>query len=331
MIDLERCCDVEVVVVGDLMLDEYVWGSVTRISPEAPVPIMRVERRTYLPGGAANAAVGVAVLGARSVLVGVTGADDAGDQLRAGAKDRGVDVSGVIVDDARPTTTKTRFVAHNQHVVRADVETHAPLTGAVEDKLMQRVASAVESADVVVISDYAKGVMTEAVTRMAIRSARGAATPVVVDPKGLRYEQYRGATILTPNLDDAARAANLHVRSEADVEEVAARLRAICDGSAVLVTRGADGMTFFGDGSSFSVKAEAQEIFDVTGAGDTVVAVLAVLLGAGADFQESVRLANTAAGLAVAKVGTAVVTREEIELAVYSRDTSGSQGRTGVS
>jgi D-beta-D-heptose 7-phosphate kinase/D-beta-D-heptose 1-phosphate adenosyltransferase len=317
--DLERFSSVSVVVVGDLMLDEYVWGSVSRISPEAPVPILRIDERTNVPGGAANAAVGVAAMGAQSKLIGVTGSDAPADLLLEATGRYGVDVSSIVADAERPTILKTRLIAHSQHVVRADIEAKSPLPQSVDEEIRRRSVTAVELADAVLISDYAKGVVTADTARAVIEAAARLGKPVIVDPKGLHYERYRGATIVTPNVDDAARAANVHISSEQDVQAVADRLRSTCDGSALLLTRGAAGMTLFSDGPCFSVPAEAREVFDVTGAGDTVVSVLAVMLGAGAGFEESVRLANIAAGVAVGRVGTTAVTRQELFAALRAR------------
>jgi D-beta-D-heptose 7-phosphate kinase/D-beta-D-heptose 1-phosphate adenosyltransferase len=304
---------VTVLTIGDVMLDEYVWGEVQRISPEAPVPVVQVQRRTHVPGGAANAAAGVLALGGRTLLGGVVGADQHAERLRDALRETGLPDDGLVVDPARPTTTKTRVIAHSQQVVRADAEDRSPLPAALEADLVGWVAERVPEADSIVVSDYAKGVVSPTLARSVIRLARDHGKPVVVDPKGTDYAKYSGATVITPNAHDAGRAANVHVDEYEDLLEVARRLEAVCDGASLLVTRGAAGMTLFGPNGPADIAAEAHEVYDVTGAGDTVVAVLAVALAQGMALEQAVRVANAAAGIAVEKVGTAAVTLEELE------------------
>ena len=302
-----------VLTLGDVMLDEYVWGEVQRISPEAPVPVVEVQRRTHVPGGAANAAAGVVALGGRALLGGVVGADPPAEHLRAALEAAGLEAEGLVVDAGRPTTTKTRVIAHSQQVVRADAEDRSPLGPEVESGLVEWAAARVDEADAIVLSDYAKGVVSEGVARRVIELAREHGKPVVVDPKGIDYAKYRGATVITPNAHDAGRAANVHVHGYEDLLEVARRLSAACDGAALLVTRGAAGMTLFTNAHPVDIPAEAHAVYDVTGAGDTVVAVLAVALARSLPLEDAVRLANAAAGIVVGKVGTATVTLEELE------------------
>ena len=302
-----------VLTLGDVMLDEYVWGEVQRISPEAPVPVVEVQRRTHVPGGAANAAAGVVALGGRALLGGVVGADPAAEHLRAALQAAGLETEGLVVDPGRPTTTKTRVIAHSQQVVRADAEDRSPLSPEVESRLVEWAAGRLGEADAVVLSDYAKGVVSSGLARRVIELAHEHEKPVVVDPKGIDYAKYRGATVITPNAHDAGRAANVHVHDYDDLLEVARRLSASCDGAALLVTRGAAGMTLFTNAHPVDIPAEAQAVYDVTGAGDTVVAVLAVALARSLPLEEAVRLANAAAGIVVGKVGTATVTLEELE------------------
>jgi D-beta-D-heptose 7-phosphate kinase/D-beta-D-heptose 1-phosphate adenosyltransferase len=313
VIDFERVRGSTVVVLGDVMLDEYVWGEVERISPEAPVPVVEVASRTHVPGGAANAAVGIVALECRAELAGVVGDDPSGGDLLAAVRARSVGADAVVTDSQRPTTTKTRVVASAQQVVRTDAESRSPLAGEVEAELVDRVADAVTSAAALVVSDYGKGAVTERVARAGIGSAREAGIPIVVDTKGVHYGRYEGATVLTPNVHDAGRAANVHIESEADLERAAERLMEICPGSALLVTRGAAGMTLFSAEEPLHVPTRAQEVFDVTGAGDTVVSALAVALAAGASLADAMALANAAAGIVVGKVGTAAVELTELE------------------
>jgi D-beta-D-heptose 7-phosphate kinase/D-beta-D-heptose 1-phosphate adenosyltransferase len=310
---------VTVLTIGDVMLDEYVWGEVQRISPEAPVPVVEVQRRTHVPGGAANAAAGVVALGGRAVLGGVVGADLPADRLREALREHGVGTDGLVVDPKRPTTTKTRVIAHSQQVVRTDAEDRSPLAPPLEGELLEWAASTLPQVDSVVLSDYAKGVVSGTLARRLVELCREAGKPVVVDPKGTDFAKYSGATVITPNAHDAGRAANVHVHDYDDLLEVARRLTTVCDGAGLLVTRGAAGMTLFGPDGPADILAEAHEVYDVTGAGDTVVAVLAVALGQGMSLERAVRVANAAAGIAVEKVGTATVTAEELEQRLAQR------------
>jgi D-beta-D-heptose 7-phosphate kinase/D-beta-D-heptose 1-phosphate adenosyltransferase len=310
---LRSTAGVTVLTIGDVMLDEYVWGEVQRISPEAPVPVVQVQRRTHVPGGAANAAAGVVALGGRALLGGVVGADVHAEHLREALAEKNLAADGLVVDPSRPTTTKTRVIAHSQQVVRTDAEDRSPLPAELEAALADWAGAHLPEVDSVVLSDYAKGVVSPTLARRVIELARDHGKPVVVDPKGTDYAKYSGATVITPNAHDAGRAANVHVHDDGDLLEVARRLTAVCNGAGLLVTRGAAGMTLFGADGRADISAEAHEVYDVTGAGDTVVAVLAVGLGQGLTLGESVRIANAAAGIAVEKVGTATVTLEELE------------------
>jgi D-beta-D-heptose 7-phosphate kinase/D-beta-D-heptose 1-phosphate adenosyltransferase len=310
--DVDALAGATVLAVGDVMLDEYIWGSVQRISPEAPVAVVDIERRSHVAGGAANVAAGVVALGGRAVLGGVIGIDpEAGDLARA-LEAVGVDITGLVEDAGRPTTTKTRVMAHGQQVLRVDAEDRTALPEGPEAALLDWVRGHAAGVDAVVISDYGKGVVSETVAQGVIEAARAADRPVVVDSKSLHYRRYRGATVLTPNQHDAGRAANIHIESEDDLLEVVRRLSEACDGAALLVTRGAAGMTLFDGDHVTHVATEARDVYDVTGAGDTVVAMLAVALGRGVPLPDAVRIANAAAGIVVGKVGTSTVTLAEL-------------------
>jgi rfaE bifunctional protein kinase chain/domain len=312
VIDVDALAGATVLAVGDVMLDEYVWGSVQRISPEAPVAVVDIERRSHVAGGAANVAAGVVALGGRAMLGGVVGADPGAGHLSRALEAVGVDITGLVQDAGRPTTTKTRVMAHGQQVLRVDAENRAALPERPEAMLLDWVRSHAAAADAVVISDYGKGVVSETMAQGVIEAARAAGRPVVVDSRSLHYGRYRGATILTPNQHDAGRAANIHVESEDDLLEVVRRLSEACEGAALLVTRGAAGMTLFDRDGVTHVATEARDVYDVTGAGDTVVAMLAVALGRGVDLPDAVRIANAAAGIVVGKVGTSTVTLAEL-------------------
>ena len=302
-----------VLVLGDVMLDEYVWGEAQRISPEAPVPIVEINSRTHVPGGAANVAAGVVALGCEALLVGVVGDDAAATRLREAVASKSIDPDGLIVDAARPTTTKTRVIANSQQVVRTDSEARSPLQGQGEVDLVERIRAYLPAADALIISDYGKGTVTKFVAAESIKAARDAQIPIVIDSNGVHYSRYEGATVITPNVHEAGRAANVHIETDEDLRLAAMRLAEISGDAALLITRGAAGMTLYSAEEPFHVPTRAQEVFDVTGAGDTVVAALAVALGGGMALRDAVQLANAAAGIVVGKVGTAAVSLAELE------------------
>jgi len=302
-----------VLVLGDVMLDRFVYGSVERISPEAPIPVISVERMVDMPGGAANVARNLAALGARTTLLGVIGADPAGEALRAQLAASPTIEARLVVDPSRPTSLKTRYVADGQQVMRADRESRAALDAAVEQRLLAELRAGLRDANVVVLSDYAKGVLSDSVTRAAIDAARAAAKTIIVDPKSTDFARYRGATLLTPNRLELQRACGRDCGTEDEITREARRLLAqrICD--VLVVTRGKDGMSVIGkDELTVHLPTAARQVFDVSGAGDTVVATLALALAAGGAVTEAAQLANLAAGIVVGKRGTATVTTGEI-------------------
>jgi D-glycero-beta-D-manno-heptose-7-phosphate kinase len=302
-----------ILVLGDVMLDEYIWGDVRRISPEAPVPVVEMKRRTYVPGGAANTAANVAALGGRAFLLGVVGKDYQADHLREVLTRSGIDHDGLIADGRRATTTKSRIVAHSQQVVRLDCEQREPLSASLEDELLRAAEVRLPQVDACIISDYAKGVVSGRVARQFIRLARQAGRPVIVDPKGADYAKYQGATVIKPNAHEAEAYTKQEISDEASLLEVSRRLRAMLEGSAVLITRGAQGMSLFQDGIlPVHIPAVCRNVFDVTGAGDTVAGTLAMALAAKGTLEQATHLANQAAGIVVGKVGTATVTLEEL-------------------
>lgn len=303
-----------VVVIGDVMLDEYVHGAVSRISPEAPVPVLEVRAHDWRLGGAANAAAGIQALGGTTTLIGVVGKDETAAILADRLNHHGI-ASAVVVDPDRPTTKKTRLVAQQQQIVRVDHEQRHPVAGAIAGSVRQAIAQAMHGAQACVLSDYAKGVVTGEIARHAIEAARAAGVPVIVDPKQRSFAAYRGATVITPNLHELEAAAPGVVPFEA--ARAAAGVLAELAGSALLVTRSADGMTLFrGDREPFHVAAMAKEVFDVTGAGDTVVATIALALGAGVALEQAVELASIAAAISVSKRGTSTVGPAELLTAI---------------
>jgi rfaE bifunctional protein kinase chain/domain len=302
-----------VVVLGDLMLDAYLVGETRRISPEAPVPVVEITERSERPGGAANTALNLAALGAEPVLLGVMGADADGDRLRARLDEAGIDSALVVRDATRPTTCKTRIVARGQQIVRLDSEVRVPVAAAIEEKLLGSLERAMAKAEACVLSDYGKGVLTDRVSTGAITMARRGACPVVVDPKGKDFARYLGCTVVTPNVHELEAATGHVVDTDDGLLAAAARLLQILEGSAVLVTRGAAGMTLVRTGQApRHVSTAAQRVFDVTGAGDTVTSTLALALAAGLSLETGMELANRAAGIVVGKMGAASVTWDEL-------------------
>jgi rfaE bifunctional protein kinase chain/domain len=294
-----------VLVVGDVMLDRYWFGDVSRISPEAPVPVVRFRRQEERLGGAANVAGNCAALGARTQLLSVTGADEAGDRLAALAKDAGI--RALLHRDAKtPTTVKLRVLS-KQQLLRIDFET-PPSSEVLASKLADFKA-ALPACDVVILSDYGKGGLTH-IARM-IGLARAAGKRVLVDPKGDDWSRYKGAHLVTPNRKELADVVGSW-QGEADLERRAGRLRARLGLDALLLTRGDEGMSLYARGRPLHVRAEAREVFDVSGAGDTVIATLATMLASGVRLERAVRIANRAGAIKVAKLGTAVVTRKEL-------------------
>ncbi|MBN9427998.1 MAG: D-glycero-beta-D-manno-heptose-7-phosphate kinase [Burkholderiales bacterium] len=295
-----------VLVVGDVMLDRYWFGDVERISPEAPVPVVRVSRSDERLGGAANVAFNAATLGARVALVGVVGADEPGDRIETLARAHGIDVQ-LARDPELPTTIKLRVIGRQQQLLRIDFE-RRPDAQVLARKL-DAVRTLAGAADVLVLSDYGKGALAQIEAIIAL--ARERALPVIVDPKGDDYQRYAGATVLTPNRAELREVVGSW-RDEADLTERAQQLRRSLDVRYLLLTRSEEGMTLFADDGELHVPAQAREVFDVSGAGDTVVAVLAAMLGAGQPVADAVRLANRAGGIVVGKLGTAAVTPQEL-------------------
>ena len=302
-----------VIVVGDLMLDHFVTGSVDRISPEAPVPVVRFEQETWRLGGAANVAHNAVALGARVEVIGLTGKDDAATTLRAGLERLGIGSAGLVEDAARKTTRKLRVVTtRNQQVARIDYEDDREVTGEVEAELARRIEQLSSSADALVISDYLKGVVSRVVASTAAAAARRRGIPFLVDPKVPHVDYYSGATVITPNHLEAEAVAQMRIRTGEDALAAARRFRDRAGCDSVLITRGEHGMTLLGPTEQAQLAAEAREVADVTGAGDTVIATMTLALAAGASLLDAARLANKAAGVVVGKFGPATVSIDEL-------------------
>lgn len=310
-----------VAVAGDVMLDIYVAGSVERISPEAPIPVLRVERESAMPGGAGNVARNVAALGASARLIGVVGDDDAGRRLgQLIAAETGL-TNDLIAERARPTAIKTRYVGGAQQILRADRETVAPLAAAPRARLVAAVEAALADCRVLALSDYGKGALADGVAAELIARAKAAKRPVVVDPKGRDWTPYAGADVVTPNRRELAEAAGEALIDDHAIAAAAKALMARHRLGAVLATLGPEGMLLARqDGAVERFRAEAREVFDVSGAGDTVVAALAALLATGASLSDAALIANVAAGIVVGKAGTATAAADEVAMALHRQD-----------
>ncbi len=313
---LERARGRSVLVVGDLMLDHFVIGRVDRISPEAPVPVVQFHHESYRLGGAANVAHNVAALGGRVEMAGIVGNDAEGSRLIGGLRAAGIGIGGVIADKGRCTTRKLRVVTtRNQQVARIDYESDTAADPEVEASLVKKIREAAAHADVVLVSDYQKGTITKATAQAAIEAAADKGIPSLVDPKVPHIDYYSGASLITPNHHEAEAVTLQRIRTSEEARSAAQRFRDRAKCGGVLITRGEHGMWLLGDGE-FDLPAEAREVSDVTGAGDTVIAAIALGLAAGGSLQDAARLANRAAGLAVARFGPVAITAAELAAAL---------------
>jgi D-beta-D-heptose 7-phosphate kinase/D-beta-D-heptose 1-phosphate adenosyltransferase len=309
----QQFADKRLLVLGDFMLDEFIFGRVRRISPEAPVPVVEVERQMLALGGAGNVVNNLVALGARPLPLGVVGDDADAERMRQVFTGIGVATDGLIADGSRPTTLKTRIIAHNQQVVRADRESRKATSPEVEDRLVEIFTDELMTADAVVVSDYGKGLLTDRLLNLTLNAARAHNMMVCLDPKRRNFAAYQPLTMITPNHQEAAEAAGVVIENEATLIEAGRRILADVGCQAALVTRGEEGMSLFTeDGAVTHIPTVAREVDDVTGAGDTVSATLTLALATGASFREAAVMANHAAGVVVGKLGTATVSREEL-------------------
>ena len=324
---IDNLADAEVFCLGDVMLDTFVYGQVERISPEAPIPVLRVTGETRMLGGAGNVVRNLAALGAKTRFLSVIGDDAAGAEVKdlLAAEDR---VDGeLLTDPSRQTTIKTRFIAGTQQMMRADRETTQPAHD-LQDRLATTAKTAAGAAKAVVLSDYGKGVLADATLAEVIQAAKDTGAVVIIDPKGTDYRRYKGAGILTPNLKELAAATDAPVSTDDEVIAAARGLVETLNLTAVLVTRSRDGMTLVpAKGEVTHLAAEAREVFDVSGAGDTVVATLAAAVAAGAPLTQAAALANLAAGIVVAKVGTAVAYADDLIAELHHQDLSAAEAK----
>ena len=314
---LDRFSEARILVIGDIMMDRFIWGKVSRISPEAPVPVVLVEEETFLLGGAANVVNNIRSLGGNVSLCGVIGEDEMGQRVLRELTEKGVDIQGVQIEEGRQTITKTRIIAHQQQLVRIDRETADALKPSTFRDLSRYIKGHIQGFDGVILSDYGKGLLTKGGIRAVVHRAGEAKKFVMVDPKVKNFFSYRGATVVTPNTAEASQAAGIPITDLSSLNRVGKVLlkRLRCD--VLVITRGEEGMALFEPHQEpYLVPTVAKEVYDVTGAGDTVIGTMALAMAAGAGVQDAARLANHAAGIVVGKVGTATVTREELVRAI---------------
>jgi D-beta-D-heptose 7-phosphate kinase/D-beta-D-heptose 1-phosphate adenosyltransferase len=323
-----RLKSVRVLCVGDVMLDRFVYGHVDRISPEAPIPVLRIEREATMLGGAGNVLRNLIGLGAAAEFVSVVGNDPAGREI-AGLVGQLASVEPhILVESRRRTTIKSRFVAGNQQLLRADLETVQMVGEAIDGDIARVVASAIADCAVLALSDYGKGVFSPKGAQTMIAAARSARKPVIVDPKGVDYARYRGAGVLTPNRRELGEAAQMPTETSTEIERAARKVLKLCNADAVLCTRGSEGMSLItSEGDAHHLPAAAREVYDVSGAGDTVVAGLAAGVGAGLRLLDAARFANVAAGVVVGKVGTAVAYAEDLVRALHREDLASGEDK----
>lgn len=317
--------DIPVLVVGDIMLDRFVYGSVDRISPESPVPVLAVKREDNMLGGAGNALANLAGLGAKGLILSLIGDDEDGKAVIKKAQQLGLETSGLIADSARPTIVKTRFLAGHQQLLRTDYERNEPLSDAVTQSLIKKAQEIVPTVKAVILSDYGKGVLSDALISAVMDAANTAGVPVIVDPKGQDFSRYKGAAAITPNKKELSEATRgMAVKTDEEIIAAATSLIDTCGIEAVVATRSADGMSVIQKSAAPAhFKSADIEVFDVSGAGDTVIATIAAALGAGADLVEAGALANVAGGIVVAKVGTAPIRATELSAALDSDEAHG--------
>jgi D-glycero-beta-D-manno-heptose-7-phosphate kinase len=306
-----------ILILGDVMLDRFIWGAVSRISPEAPVPVVEIKTESTCLGGAANVAANIRGLGGAPVPLGVLGNDFEGKRLLEEFRALGAPLNGLIVDEGRPTSIKTRIIAHHQQVCRADREDRSPLSPKIQFGIIEKFGAAVTGVDAVIVSDYAKGLISPGLLRRTLPLARAGRKIICVDPKMRNFAAYKPATLITPNTTETEQAAGIPISGSRDLERAGKKILNTTGIKYLLVTRGEEGMALFEkDSRMISIPTVAREVFDVTGAGDTVISTVTLGLVAGLSMLEAAVLSNIAAGIVVGKLGTASVTPEELITAI---------------
>lgn len=306
----------EILVIGDLMLDEYHWCEVSRISPEAPVPVCKVNKTTLVPGGASNVAFNIKHLEGRPFIVGTVGEDSSGEKLISIFNRNGIAISGIVKDSEKPTILKSRIIATHQHVARVDREDSSDIRLSTRNRLFSKIEDKIKDCGSVLLSDYLKGTMTKSFLKRVIELANQHNKTVIVDPKGDDYLKYKGASILTPNFSEFKTIIKKNVSKESEIDIEGKRLIKKLNLKALLVTRSEKGMSLITQDNKIDIPTMAKEVFDITGAGDTVIATLAQALAAGWSYEDAARVANFAASVVVGKIGTATTTIDEIKKAI---------------
>jgi len=315
---IERFAHCRVLCIGDVMLDKFIYGQVDRISPEAPIPVFAIKEERIMLGGAGNVARNLVALGAHVAFVSVVGNDKIGRELASMIGREALVTPYLLTEPGRISTTKTRYVAGTQQVLRADHETQTPVSEDIVRMIIKTVQEEIKQYDVVILSDYGKGIFTRATTQAIIAAAQAEGKPVIVDPKSRDFSVYKGATCISPNLHELANAAAAELHTDKDIAAAAQSLMALHDIAHILVTRSKAGMTLVSaSGETTHIPARAQEVFDVSGAGDTAIATLTLGIAAGLDYAQSAALANMAAGIAVGRLGTAVTTAQDLKTALF--------------
>jgi len=303
----------KILVVGDLMLDQFIWGKVSRISPEAPVPVVWVERESYMPGGACNVAHNIQDLGSQTIVVGIIGEDSSGAILLEELRKKNLDISGIIRVKHRPTTHKTRVIAHSQQVVRIDREVVEPVSRKIVNKLLDLISKRISEVDAVIVEDYGKGVVVSSLVRNIVELGKKYRKIVSVDPKKEHFRYYKNITTITPNKVETESAVGIEIKDDRSLVKAGEKLLRKLSAKSVLITLGENGMCLFQERKTpLHIPTMAKEVYDVSGAGDTVIASFTLALASGASFPEAAYIANQAAGIVVGKIGTATVTKEEL-------------------
>lgn len=313
---IEQFGNKKIVVIGDVMLDKYIWGEVSRVSPEAPVQVVKVEKESYAPGGAANVASNVASLNGVTYMIGLVGDDQANKMLISELKSRQINTDGMIEDKNRPTIQKVRIIGKGQQLLRFDYENSGYLDEGMEKKILDFVLKRIQNIDAIIISDYAKGVITKNLAEQLISLANEKKKIIVIDPKPKHKDFYKNATLITPNDNEACEMLNVEEKNDSDLIKVGKTLLENLN-AALILTRGEKGMAIFEKNSEITnIPTKAKEVYDIVGAGDTVVATLALALASNATLKEAATIANYAAGITVGKVGTSTVTVDEMKKAI---------------
>ena len=312
---------VKALVVGDLILDHYIWGSVNRISPEAPVPVVDVASESFMLGGAANVLNNIISLGGTADICGVIGHDDTGRRIIHGLREKGVVTEGIIVEEMRPTTMKTRIIANSQQVVRIDMEKRDEISKDSQEIILNYIRERIDQFSVIIISDYAKGVITEELVKELSNRSSSRSKKIIVDPRPRHFKYYRGVSVVTPNSHEASVASGIEIEDDETLNRAGRRLLEMLNSDAILITRGEHGMSLFErDGKISHIQTAAKEVFDVTGAGDTVVGTFGLALAAGASMVEAAIIANHAAGIVVGTIGATPVDRSSLERDLKAMD-----------